>query len=182
MGLIFSKFWQRLFKSNPMRIIMVGLDAAGKSTILYRLELGEILRSAPIVGLDLEQVRNRNISITSWDTCGYRWTKPYLKTYYENVQGIIFVFDSTDVERINEAREELQAILREDQLREAAVLVFANKQDLPNAISVNEVVDNLGISNIRERKWFVQGSCAVSREGLYEGIDWLSRILSVRKN
>ncbi len=100
--------------------------------------------------------------------------------------------DSNDRERISEAAEELNKMLNEDELREAALLVFANKQDLPNAMSVAEVTDKLALHSLRTRKWYIQSTCATTGDGLYEGIyrsynsgvnyylglDWLSNILS----
>jgi len=88
------------------------------------------------------------------------------------------VVDSNDRERISEAAEELNKMLNEDELRDAAVLVFANKQDLPNAMSVAEVTDKLGLHQLRSRKWYIQSTCATSGDGLYEGLDWLSNVLS----
>jgi ADP-ribosylation factor protein 1 len=98
--------------------------------------------------------------------------------YFQNTQGLIFVVDSNDRERINEAAEELGKMLNEDELRDAALLVFANKQDLPNAMSVAEITDKLGLHSLRSRKWYIQSACAVSGDGLYEGLDWLSNVLS----
>eukprot|EP01089_Gocevia_fonbrunei_P015559 TRINITY_DN4578_c0_g1_i3.p1 TRINITY_DN4578_c0_g1~~TRINITY_DN4578_c0_g1_i3.p1 ORF type:complete len:105 (+),score=29.20 TRINITY_DN4578_c0_g1_i3:2-316(+) len=94
--------------------------------------------------------------------------------FNQNVQAVIFVVDSNDRERIGEGAEELQKMLREDELREAAVLVLANKQDLPNAMSVAEVTDKLGLHNMRNRKWYIQACCAASGDGLFEGLDWLA--------
>ena len=88
--------------------------------------------------------------------------------------------DSNDRERVNEAAEELNKMLSEDELRDAAVLVFANKQDLPNAMSVAEVTDKLGLHSIRNRKWYIQSTCATSGDGLYEGLDWLSNVLNAK--
>lgn len=76
--------------------------------------------------------------------------------------------DSNDRERINEANEELQKMLNEDELRDAVLLVFCNKQDLPNAMSVAEVTDKLGLHSLRNRKWYIQSTCATSGDGLYE--------------
>jgi ADP-ribosylation factor protein 1 len=98
--------------------------------------------------------------------------------YFQNTQGLIFVVDSNDRERISEANEELQKMLREDELREAVLLVFANKQDLPNAMSVSEVTDKLGLHSVTNRKWYIQSTCATTGDGLYEGLDWLSNALS----
>ena len=79
------------------------------------------------------------------------------------------------------AKEELHRMLAEDELRDAVLLVFANKQDLPNAMSVNEVTERLGLNGLRNRQWFIQATCATSGDGLYEGLDWLSKTLSKRK-
>ena len=91
--------------------------------------------------------------------------------------GIIYVVDSNDRERIDEAALELQKVLREDELRDSVLLVLANKQDLPNAMSVAEVTDKLGLHSLRSRQWYIQATCATSGDGLYEGLDWLSTAL-----
>ena len=88
--------------------------------------------------------------------------------------GIIFVVDSNDRDRIGEARDELQRMLNEDELRDAVLLVFANKQDLPNAMSAAEITDKLGLHSLRQRNWYMQATCATSGDGLYEGLEWLS--------
>uniref|UniRef100_A0A914PM24 ADP-ribosylation factor 1-like 2 n=1 Tax=Panagrolaimus davidi TaxID=227884 RepID=A0A914PM24_9BILA len=94
--------------------------------------------------------------------------------------GLIFVVDSNDRERIDEAREELTRMLAEDELRDAVLLVFANKQDLPNAMNAAEVTDKLGLHTLRNRNWYIQATCATSGDGLYEGLDWLSNQLKNR--
>ena len=90
-------------------------------------------------------------------------------TDFQNTQGIIFVVDSNDRERVSEAREELQRMLNEDELRDALLLVFANKQDLPNAMNAAEITDKLGLHSLRQRSWYIQATCATSGDGLYEG-------------
>ena len=92
---------------------------------------------------------------------------------YQNTQGVIFVVDSNDRDRVGEARDELHRMLNEDELREAILLVFANKQDLPNAMNAAEVTEKLGLSKLRNRKWYIQESCAPTGVGLYDGLDWL---------
>ena len=95
--------------------------------------------------------------------------------------GLIFVVDSNDRERVNEAREELMRILAEDELRDAVLLLFANKQDLPNAMNAAEITDKLGLHSLRHRNWYIQATCATSGDGLYEGLDWLSNQLRNQK-
>ncbi|KAG2376576.1 ADP-ribosylation factor 1 cold-induced protein [Vigna angularis] len=113
MGLTFTKLFSRLFAKKEMRILMVGLDAAGKTTILYKLKLGEIVTTIPTIGFNVETVEYKNISFTVWDVGGQD----------------------------------------KDELREAVLLVFANKQDLPNAMNAAEITDKLGLHSLRQRHW-----------------------------
>lgn len=163
-----------------MRILMVGLDAAGKTTILYKLKLGEIVTTIPTIGFNVETVEYKNISFTVWDVGGQDKIRPLWRHYFQNTQGLIFVVDSNDRERAEEAQEELSKMLQEDELREAALLVFANKQDLPNAMTAAEITDKLKLNTFRGRTWYIQGTCATQGTGLYEGLDWLSGELSKR--
>ncbi|KAJ8698475.1 hypothetical protein PTI98_005181 [Pleurotus ostreatus] len=179
MGLSVSRLLSGLFGKKEMRILMVGLDAAGKTTILYKLKLGEIVTTIPTIGanffrFNVETVEYKNISFTVWDVGGQDKIRPLWRHYFQNTQGIIFVVDSNDRERVSEAREELQRMLNEDELRDALLLVFANKQDLPNAMNAAEITDKLGLHGLRQRTWYIQAACATSGDGLYEGLEWLS--------
>ncbi|KAL1920602.1 uncharacterized protein VTP21DRAFT_979 [Calcarisporiella thermophila] len=180
MGLSISKLFSSLLGKREMRILMVGLDAAGKTTILYKLKLGEIVTTIPTIGFNVETVEYKNISFTVWDVGGQDKIRPLWRHYFQNTQGIIFVVDSNDRDRIVEARDELQRMLNEDELRDALLLVFANKQDLPNAMNPAEITDKLGLHSLRQRQWFIQATCATSGDGLYEGLEWLSNALKTR--
>jgi len=177
MGIAISSLLKRLLSGKDMRILMVGLDAAGKTTILYKLKLGEVVVTIPTIGFNVETVEYKNINFTVWDVGGQDKIRPLWRHYFQNTQGLIFVVDSNDRERIQEAREELDKMLNEEELRNSTLLVFANKQDLPNAMTVAELTDKLGLHNLRNRKWYIQASCASSGDGLYEGLDWLSNTL-----
>jgi ADP-ribosylation factor protein 1 len=128
MGLTFSRFWDRMFGKKEMRILMVGLDAAGKTTILYKLKLGEIVTTIPTIGFNVETVEYKNISFTVWDVGGQDKIRPLWRHYYQNTQGLIFVVDSNDRDRMDAARDELHRMLNEDELRDSVLMVFANKQ------------------------------------------------------
>ncbi|VDM80751.1 unnamed protein product [Strongylus vulgaris] len=169
MGNIFGNLFKGLFGKKEMRILMVGLDAAGKTTILYKLKLGEIVTTIPTIGFNVETVEYKNISFTVWDVGGQDKIRPLWRHYFQNTQasfillseeeaglGLIFVVDSNDRERVGEAREELMRMLAEDELRDAVLLVFANKQDLPNAMNAAEVTDKLGLHTLRNRSWYIQ--------------------------
>lgn len=88
------------------------------------------------------------------------------------VEGVIFVVDSSDRKRIEIVKENLKRILSEDTLKGVPLLVLANKQDL-GVMSTIEISEKLDLISIRERKWHVQGACALNGEGLYEGLDWI---------
>ncbi|NXS62213.1 ARF5 factor, partial [Brachypteracias leptosomus] len=160
--------------------LAVGLDAAGKTTILYKLKLGEIVTTIPTIGFNVETVEYKNICFTVWDVGGQDKIRPLWRHYFQNTQGLIFVVDSNDRERVQESAEELQKMLQEDELRDAVLLVFANKQDMPNAMAVSELTDKLGLQTLRSRTWYVQATCATQGTGLYDGLDWLSHELSKR--
>uniref|UniRef100_A0A674H767 ARF GTPase 1 n=1 Tax=Taeniopygia guttata TaxID=59729 RepID=A0A674H767_TAEGU len=132
-------------------------------------------------GFNVETVEYKNISFTVWDVGGQDKIRPLWRHYFQNTQGLIFVVDSNDRERVNEAREELMRMLAEDELRDAVLLVFANKQDLPNAMNAAEITDKLGLHSLRHRNWYIQATCATSGDGLYEGLDWLSNQLRNQK-
>ncbi|XP_064639751.1 uncharacterized protein LOC135495194 [Lineus longissimus] len=178
MGSFGSKILKRLGGAKKeMRTLMVGLDAAGKTTILYKLKLGEIVTTIPTIGFNVETVKYKNLSFTVWDVGGQDKIRPLWRHYYPGTLALIFVVDTSDHERIEESRQELHNILQEDDLRDAVVLVFANKQDLPNAMNTAEVTDKLNLHSISKHVWYIQGSCATTGDGLYEGLDWLSKTL-----
>jgi ADP-ribosylation factor protein 1 len=180
MGLTYSRQWQRLLGKKEMRILMLGLDGAGKTTILNKLDLGDVASipttTIPTLGFNVETVGYKNISFTSWDLVGQDKIRPLWRNYYSNTQALIFVVDSNDIDRIDVAREELDNLLHEDELHEAILLVLANKQDLPNAMNVTEITDKLDLNLQRDRKWHIQ-ACYATGDGLYEGLDWLTNAL-----
>merc|ERR1712038_573421 len=189
MGIIASTIGKLFSGMKDQRILMVGLDAAGKSTILYKLKLGEIIPCLPTIGFNVETVEYKNIKFTMWDVGGQDKIRPLWRHYYRDTDAVIFVVDSNDRERIDEssgvcasapASEELHSMLQDDELRNAALLVFANKQDLPNAMDVTEVTQRLALSSLRNRTWYIQGACGTTGEGIYEGLDWLCETLGKR--
>eukprot|EP01117_Protostelium_nocturnum_P009729 TRINITY_DN3478_c0_g3_i2.p1 TRINITY_DN3478_c0_g3~~TRINITY_DN3478_c0_g3_i2.p1 ORF type:complete len:387 (+),score=106.85 TRINITY_DN3478_c0_g3_i2:192-1352(+) len=171
--------WDRLMGKKEARVLMVGLDAAGKTTILYKLKLGEIVTTIPTIGFNVETVEYRNLSFTVWDVGGCDKIYPLWRHYYQNTQAVIFVIDSNDRERAETSKEALdQYILSSEELRDAALLFMANKADLPGAMSVAEITEKWGLErDCRRRKWYIQQCCAVNGDGLYEGLDWLASAL-----
>ena len=182
MGNVFSYIFNRLLGKEDVRILMVGLDNAGKTTILYRLKLDEVVSTVPTLGFNVETVSYKNISFTVWDIGGQDKIRNLWRVYFQGTQGLIFVVDSSDEERIAETKTELHKLLSEEELANVVLLVFANKQDMPNALPATDVREKLGLVGVRKTPWFVQSSCAVKGEGLYEGLDWLASQIRNKKS
>ncbi|KAJ6010907.1 ARF/SAR superfamily [Penicillium sp. IBT 35674x] len=173
MGLTLSRlFGDKLWERKTVRIIIVGLHEAGKSTILHKMNAGEVVTTTPAPGFNVKTVQYKNVHLTSWATSGPDDYRPLWKNYYQDTQAIIFVVDSDNHHRINEARYELERLLNEDALRDALLLVCANKQDMATALSTAEVAEKLALQSLKQH-WYIQATCATSGDGIYEGIEWL---------
>jgi small GTP-binding protein len=183
----YSYYWSSIFDrlvgtNKEYRIVMLGLDSAGKTTLLYRLKLGEVQHTVPTIGFNVESVEYRNISFLVWDVGGQEKLRMLWRHYYESAKGLIFVVDSADVDRIAIARKELSKLAAAEELKGATILIFANKQDLPGAMNAQEVAKEL---NLREmlihHQWYIQPCIATDGKGLHQGLDWLSSTLSQKK-
>ncbi|KFY15356.1 hypothetical protein V491_05711 [Pseudogymnoascus sp. VKM F-3775] len=175
MGGQISKMMGKIFGSKEMRLLMLGLDAAGKTTILYRLKLNQDVTTIPTVGFNVETVTYKNVKFNVWDVGGQDQIRPLWRHYYSGTQGLIFVIDSSDRDRIDEARRELHRIITDAEMKDSLLLVFANKQDTKGAMSPKEVTEALELTTkLKDKIWFVAPSCATTGEGLFEGLAWLS--------
>ena len=161
--------------------LMVGLDAAGKTSVLYQLKMSELVKTIPTIGFNVETLDYKGLTFTIWDVGGQDKIRMLWKHYYQNTDGIIFVVDSNDKDRIKLSEEVLKLMLAEEDLKNSALLVMANKQDLSGALSPNEVTHQLGMNEIKGRNWLVQGTSAQTGQGLKEGLDWMAGVLLKKK-
>ncbi|KAF8375151.1 arf-6 [Pristionchus pacificus] len=169
-----GKLLSKIFGKKELRILMLGLDAAGKTTILYKLKLDQSVTTIPTVGFNVETVTYKNIKFNVWDVGGQDKIRPLWRHYYTGTQALIFVIDCADRERVDEARQELHRIINDREMTEAVILIFANKQDLADSMSLPEVQEALQMNKIRDRAWYVQPAVASTGQGLHEGLTWLS--------
>jgi len=190
------KLWQKIwtlpiaseFRTYELRILMLGLNRAGKTTILYKLKLGETLQTIPTVGFNVEEYPyNKKTQFIIWDVGGQQSLRPLWHHYYENTNAIIFVVDSSDRERIDDdsgcsAQIELHRVLEDQELTGRPLLVFANKQDMQDAMTVEEMTKRLNLEKLRDRQWQIQGSSANSGDGLAQGLQWLATTLTKSPN
>ncbi|KAG5440785.1 hypothetical protein PCK2_000221 [Pneumocystis canis] len=147
--------------SKEKKIVIVGLDNAGKSTILYQFLLGQAIQIQPTIGSNVEDLGGQTSLRPSWHT------------YYKATSAVILVIDSTDKERIETSKHELLKMMSDEDLKDSLLLVFANKQDIENAMTPSEISNALGLVNFKERSWNIQGCCALTGDGLYKGMDWI---------
>ena len=162
---------------------MLGLDGAGKTTVLYKLKLHEVVSTIPTIGFNVETVQPvKNVSFTVWDVGGQDKIRQLWKHYYQGCDGLVFVVDSVDETRFSEAQQELSWILNSEEMVGVPLVVLANKQDLPNACSCSDVAAKLGLPQLKGRKWFVQSSSAVTGAGLWEGMDELAKMTKEFQN
>lgn len=181
MGLSFSSLFDKFTGKKEYKTLMLGLDGAGKSTLLYSLKLGEVIHTVPTIGFNMEEIKYKSVTFSAWDVGGQDKIRRLWRHYFAGTEAIIFVVDSADKKRMPLARKELEALMSEDSLREASLLVFANKQDMPGAMSSAKMAEELGLHKLRGRDWFIQGCCATSGDGLHAGLDWMVTALKGSK-
>jgi len=176
MGGSISKIFSGLiWGKKDIRILILGLDNAGKTTLLYRLKIGEVVTTIPTIGFNVESVQYNNLNFDVWDLGGQTSIRPYWRSYYANTAAVVFVIDSTDIERLEIAADELKSMLSEDELKDAALLVFANKQDQPGAQGAGEISEALKLGELRDRNWSIVACSVIDGKGINEGMDWLSQ-------
>ena len=178
MGNVFSNLVGSLSSSRRAKVLMLGLDGAGKSTVLYKLKLNETVNTIPTLGFNVETVQiARGVSFTIWDLGGQKTIRQLWKHYLTGCEGLLYIVDSADSERFSVAQEELAWVLHEKEMAGVPVVVLANKQDLPGAVAPDEIASKLGLQHYNDRHWCVHGTSAVSGDGIHEATQELSRFV-----
>ncbi|XP_023192677.1 ADP-ribosylation factor-like protein 4C [Xiphophorus maculatus] len=172
---------------QSLHIVMLGLDSAGKTTVLYRLKFNEFVNTVPTIGFNTEKIRLSNgtakgISCHFWDVGGQEKLRPLWKSYSRCTDGIIYVVDSVDVDRLEEAKTELHKVTKFAENQGTPLLVIANKQDLPKSLPVADIEKQLALQELApSTTYHVQPACAIIGEGLHEGMDKLYEMIVKRR-
>ncbi|KAJ2779615.1 ADP-ribosylation factor-like protein 2 [Coemansia javaensis] len=162
-------------KEKEIRILVLGLDNAGKTTIMKRLNGESIDTVSPTLGFNITTLECDSYKVNFWDVGGQRTIRPYWRNYFEQTDGIIWVVDSADRQRMGDCARELAALLKEDKLAGASLLVFGNKQDIAGALSSDEVAAALGLDALTTHHWAIRPCSAVTGENLLDGLQWIVR-------
>merc|ERR1712086_201178 len=174
MGVLWSSL-STLFAKKETRLLILGLDNAGKTTILYKFQGDEsAVQTVPTVGFNMETITHKNVELKVWDLGGQTAIRPYWRCYYINTSGIIYVVDSSDRERIGISKQSFEMMASESDLVGVPIAVLANKQDVPGAMSPEEVAAELGLPNIMDRPWAIFKTSAIKNEGILEALEWIS--------
>ena len=156
------------------------MQNAGKTTILYRLSLGQLVKTTPTIGSNVEELTYNNVKFQAWDLGGQESTRSVWDVYYMNTDAIVYVIDSMDDEYYEESKIQFHKMLNNPALKNATILIFANKQDLPGAKTVNKLIEDYEFDKIKSHIWHIQSCSALKGEGLVTGIKWLSEQLVFR--
>ena len=151
--------------NKEVRMCMLGLDNSGKTTILKSLSREEIQHVMPTQGFNVKTLTTGNLKFNVWDLGGQKAIRQHWKNFYEKLDCIIYVIDSSDRIRMEECADELQGLLEEDKLAGVPLLIFANKQDLAHALPADEIEDMLNLSMINDRAWNIAACSATESEG-----------------
>ncbi|XP_066537991.1 ADP-ribosylation factor-like protein 14 [Hoplias malabaricus] len=161
-------------KLPEARVLLLGLDGSGKSTLLYKLKYNERFQTAPTIGFNVEMFdakqNRRKITVTVWDVGGQKKMRAHWKNFYQDTAGVLFTVDCSDLERLNEAKLELEHTLRNEHLQELPVVILANKQDVKGALTATELTEKFNLrKTCSDRDWFVQPCSAMTGAGLEDG-------------
>ncbi|KAG6885492.1 ADP-ribosylation factor-like protein 2 [Termitomyces sp. T159_Od127] len=160
-------------KEREMRILFLGLDNAGKTTILKRLNGEDIKSISPTLGFNIKTFAHGKYTLNIWDVGGQRTLRPYWRNYFEQTDALVWVVDSSDRMRMADCKNELHSLLTEDRLAGASLLIFANKQDLQGSLSAAEIQQTLDLGLITTHHWKIWSCSAVTGANLVEGLDWV---------
>ncbi|AET41354.1 ADP-ribosylation factor family protein Ecym_8058 [Eremothecium cymbalariae DBVPG len=162
---------------NTVTILLLGIHSSGKTTLLHQLGLGNVCDCGPVIGLPVELVEYKNVVLASWDPCHGLSRSIFIGDYYKNCRALIFIVDATDGESLKGSKEELWKLLSNPTIEDEPLLVLSNKTDLAGALSDSEVCEQLGLGQGLTRPWHLRAVSAASGEGVYEGLEWLTKVL-----
>lgn len=173
--------------SSTVQLTMIGLDQSGKTTLLYRLKYDQYSNTTPTIGFNCEKVKcdsgaAKGTTFTIWDVGGADKTRPLWRAYIRSSEGVIFVVDSVDHERIEEAKLELLKLIRCSDNPGLPILVVANKQDMPGSVEPAALAKMLGLNELPPSQlWSVLGACAITGEGLSDAIEAMYELVLKRR-
>ena len=181
----------------------MGLDNAGKTTIVKKINGEDISKISPTLGFNISSLHLNDYRLNVWDVGGQKTLRTFWRNYFEKTDALVWVVDSTDVARLQDCKNELDVILKEEKLVDASLLVLANKQDVEGAMSGRDIAEALGLvsigssnsvsvsssssemlsgmtSNSSKRRWRVQKCSATTGDGILDGFEFITEDVGSR--
>ncbi|KAL6338486.1 hypothetical protein AAG906_020580 [Vitis piasezkii] len=185
---LFYGLWKYLFSKAEFHVLILGIDKAGKTTLLEKLKaLYSNLeglppdRILPTVGLNIGRVELSNTKLVFWDLGGQPGLRSIWEKYYEEAHAVVYVIDASCPSRFEDSKSALEKILRHEDLQGAPLLILANKQDLGDAASSEEIARYLDLKKLDERVYMVEAVSAYDGMGIKESVDWLVEVMERSK-
>ena len=160
-------------KEHQVRLLTLGLDNSGKTTIIKSILGQDPTSTSPTLGFTINTLKYGNNTINFWDIGGQTTIRSYWRNYFEETDGVIWVVDSGDKLRLKDCKEELHNLLKQEKLAGATLIVLCNKQDINGALKVEEIKNILDLETITSRHWMIMPCCGLTGEGLKEGLNWI---------
>jgi len=163
-------------KEKEIRLLVLGLDNAGKTTVLRKYCGEPIDTIEPTLGYNIKSLEHKGYTLNVWDVGGQKTIRSYWRNYFEQTDGLIWVVDSSDRDRMQDCRRELFDLVGEEKLAGCSILLLANKQDLTNAMTASEIEELLELrtsERFQKRHWAIHACSAVTGSGLAAGMDWI---------
>ncbi|CAL0309063.1 unnamed protein product [Lupinus luteus] len=185
---LFYGLWKHLFSKMELHVLILGIDKAGKTTLLEKMKSVysniEGLphdRIVPTVGLNIGRVEVANSKLVLWDLGGQAGLRSIWEKYYEEAHAVVFVVDASCPSRFEDVKSALEKVLRHEDLRGAPLLILANKQDLPEAVSAEELARYLDLKKLDERVYMFEAVSAYDGMGIRESAEWLVEVMERSK-
>lgn len=167
-------------KEKEVRVLILGLDNAGKTTLLKKFNGEDTSTISPTLGFNIKTLDHRGFRMNMWDVGGQKSLRTYWRNYFESTDAVVWVVDSADKRRLQDCHDELHSLIGEEKLLGATLLVFANKQDLPGALPPEEIKEALELSTVNNLHWWIVPCSAFTGDNLLSGIDWMLDDISAR--
>ncbi|KAK3447226.1 ADP-ribosylation factor-related protein 1 [Eucalyptus grandis] len=185
---LFYGLWKYLFTKTEYHVLILGIDKAGKSTFLEKLKSiylnTESLppdRIVPTVGLNIGRIEVSNTKLVFWDLGGQPGLRSIWEKYYEEAHAVVFVIDAASPSRFEDSKSSLEKVLRNEDLQGAPLLILANKQDLAEAVSADELARYLDLKKLDERVYMFEAVSAYDGLGIKESVEWLVEVMERSK-
>ncbi|KAM8905180.1 ADP-ribosylation factor-like protein 11 isoform 1-T2 [Spinachia spinachia] len=164
--------------SGSPQVVLMGLDLAGKSTLLARLLTGQVVETSPTVGFNVGSLElDKKTSLTVWDVGGQKSMRANWRYYLDDCKALVFVVDSSDPARLPEAQKVLKKVLNEEKLRGVPLMVLANKKDLADSMTIREISNQLDLQSHDDRLWEIQACSALKGLGLLQAFMSISKLI-----